>query len=100
MAYSNASVAQMQRDALTSFEALRAEVRALRVEVARLTGTPVSAPAIVAAASPIVATDPKTPKAAALHCAGYGQAGTPKACQREFGKAENLAMHNAWAHKA
>lgn len=33
-------------------------------------------------------------------CVGNGKPGFTKACERKFGKAENFAQHNAWAHPA
>lgn len=101
MAYSNASVAQMSRDMTSALVALQREITALRAEVARLSA-PAGAPVAVAAASPVVVQPIDAPVAAkvALHCAGHGKADANKACQRDFGKVENLAAHNAWAHKA
>jgi hypothetical protein len=99
MAYSNAAVAQMQREAASATLTLIAEVRALRAEVSRLS-TPTGAPVAIPAAQPVVTAEPSivepTAKGATkLRCAG----GVSKACEREFGSVANLAAHNAWAHK-
>ena len=90
--YTNAQVI----DVLRSIDA-----RLARLESRPVTSTPTGAPVTPAAASPLVIPerDAKVERLALL-CVGHGQPGASKACAREFGSAENLAKHNAWAHKA
>lgn len=101
MAYSNASVMAQAREMTVALVALQREVAALR---AALAGTAPVAPVAPAASAPVVNPISDAPAApvAKLHCVGFADEAlrVSKACQREFGKAENLAQHNGWAHRA
>jgi hypothetical protein len=97
--FTNAQVIAQARDT----DARLSRVEALLVAIASsLAAAPVSATATLVASAPIVAAPAlareATPKAV-FTCIAHATPTTP-ACVREFGKAESLAAHNAWAHKA
>lgn len=99
--FTNAQVIAQARDTDARLARVETALVALTTAVAALAGAPAtSAPATPVASAPIVPALAReaTPKAV-FTCVAHAAPSTP-ACVREFGKAESLAAHNAWAHKS